>query len=224
MKRQRRHLKHLARAFAVRARDQRGMHIDKPVLLEELVERRRHHGSHAKRRLKGVCARTQVLNRAQVLQRVPLFLQRIVGRARALHHDLICADFKRLRRVRRHDQCAAHGDRAARGKPIAQISIVALKDDLNGCKACSVGELHKAKGLALAHGAYPAADLDEADIRLRRPLNMRQFERHKKLPLYVLNLGLGLRDSIPHFTAQRSPKCFIFPANRRRKTDQKRRF
>ncbi|MPM51187.1 hypothetical protein SDC9_97934 [bioreactor metagenome] len=159
------------------------MHIDKTVLLKKLVDRSRYHRAHAKRRLKGVCARAQVLNRAQVLQRVPLLLQRIVRRASALQDDFTCMNFKWLGCVRRHDQFAADRDCAARGKPVTQISVIALKDDLNGCKACSVGEFDKAGRLALAHGAYPAADFDRADKRFRRLLNLRQFERHKKIPL-----------------------------------------
>ena len=183
LERKRRDLKHLTRAFAVRARDQRCMHIDKPVLLEELVNRGCDHRTHAKRRLKGVRARTQMLNRAQVLQRVPLLLQRIVRGAGALEYDLVCVDFKRLRSIRRHDQLAGNRDGTARGKPVAQISIVALKNDLNGCKAGSIGEFDKAEGFSLASSAYPAAHFDCADIRLRRLLNLGQFERHKKLPL-----------------------------------------
>jgi len=148
------------------------MHIDKAILLKEFMDSRGNHGAHAKRRLKGVRARTQVLDGAQVFQRVPLLLQRVIRRAGALYHNFARANLKRLRCVGRKHQLTRNGNCAARGKSIAQISIVALKDDLNRGKACAVGQFYKAKGLALAHCTHPAADSDRADIGFRRFLNL----------------------------------------------------
>ena len=77
-----------------------------------------------------------------------------------------------MRRVRREHQLAGDGNCAARGEIIAQISVVALKDDLNGGKAGSIGQFDKAEGLSLAYRADPAADRNHADERLRRFLNL----------------------------------------------------
>jgi hypothetical protein len=172
VQRQGRYLKHLPRAFAVRARDQRCMDIDEPALLEELVNSRGNNRAYAERRLKGVRPRAEVLNGAQVFERMALFLQRIIAGASAFEHDFVCADFERLRRVRRNHELAFDRNCAAGGQPVAKISIVALEHDLDGRKAAPVGQFDKAEGLALAHGAHPAAYADLARVRFRRFLNL----------------------------------------------------
>ena len=69
-------LEHFARALAVAAGDDRRVHIDKAVFVEELVDRIGRRGTHAERRVEQIRSRTQVCNRAQVLDGVALFLQR----------------------------------------------------------------------------------------------------------------------------------------------------
>ncbi|MPM10171.1 hypothetical protein SDC9_56496 [bioreactor metagenome] len=172
VQRQGRYLEHLPRAFAVRTRDQRRVDVDEPALLEELVNSRGHNGAHAERRLKGVCPRAEMLNGAQVFERMALFLQRVIAGASAFEHDFVCVDFERLRRVRRNHELAFDRNCAAGRQPVAKISIVALEHDLDGRKAAPVGQFDKAEGFPLAHGAHPAAYADLARVRFRRFLNL----------------------------------------------------
>ena len=55
------------------------MHIDKAAIVEEAVDGLRRQGAHAEGALEEVGARPQMLDRAQVFQRVAFFLQRIVA-------------------------------------------------------------------------------------------------------------------------------------------------
>ena len=134
------------------------MHIDEAALLEELVDRGGNDGAHAERRLERVRARTQILDRAQILERMALFLERIVGRTGALHHNGFGADLEGLRRVGRQNELALDRDRTAGGQTIAKISIVALIYNLHRTEAGAVGKLDKAHGLAFARGAHPSRD------------------------------------------------------------------
>ena len=169
---QRGHLEHLARALAVGAGQQRRVHIHKAALLEELVDRRREHGADAERRLKHVRPGPEVLDRAQILERVALLLQRVVRRARPLDHDAVRMDFKRLRRIRRQAKLAADGNRAAGGQIPAEVSFIVGVDDLHRLEHRAVRQLDKAECLPLAHGAHPAAHLNHARILLGRLLQL----------------------------------------------------
>jgi len=111
-----------------------------------------------------------VLDGAQVLQRVALLLQRIVGRAIPLDLQLGRLELDRLLGVGRGDKRAAHDDGAAdverRGARIAGRGGVI--DDLEVADDRAVVELDERAGLDVPGGANPAAQLGLfADIVLR---------------------------------------------------------
>ena len=87
---------HLACALAVRARDDGRVDIDKATLLEELMHRLCRYAAHSEHCRKQVGAGTQVLNGAQKLHAVALFLQGVVGGGSAFNGDLGGLELKRL--------------------------------------------------------------------------------------------------------------------------------
>ena len=136
----RRDLEHLARAFAVRAREDRGVDVGEAVFVEELVQRERGLPAHAVRGQEGVGARTQVGHRAQVLGAHLLFLQRVFRAAGAEDLDGIGVDLKRLLGLRGQHQAAGDGEarvQAALGDFGIIFELVGLKHDLHGfCSSC----------------------------------------------------------------------------------------
>ena len=70
-----RDLEHFACALTVGAGDERRVDIDEAALLEELVNGIGSEAADAEHGLEGVRARAQVRHRAQIFQRVALFLQ-----------------------------------------------------------------------------------------------------------------------------------------------------
>ena len=158
---ERRDAEHLARALAVRARDDRGLHIDEAALLEERVHRLRRHAAHAERRAEEVRARTQMLDRAQKFHAVALFLQRIIRRGRALERDAVGLELERLLGVRREHELTVHDERRAdvlAGDLVVIVELAALEHDLQALEAAAVVELDKAEILHVADRARPAAD------------------------------------------------------------------
>ena len=158
---ERRDAEHLARALAVRARDDRGLHIDEAALLEERVHRLRRHAAHAERRAEEIRARTQMLDRAQEFHTVALFLQRIIRRGRALERDAVGLELERLLGVRREHELTVHDERRAdvlAGDVVVIVELAALEHDLQALEAAAVVELDKAEILHVADRARPAAD------------------------------------------------------------------
>ena len=158
---ERRDAEHLARALTVRARDDRGLDVDEAAVLEERVHRLRGHAADAERRAEEVRARTQMLDRAQELHAVALFLQRIVRCGRALDRDAVGLKLERLLCIRREHELAVHDERRAdvlAGDLVVIFELAALEHDLQALEAAAVVELDKAEILHVADRARPAAD------------------------------------------------------------------
>ena len=158
---ERRDAEHLARALAVGARDDRGLDVDKTAVLEERVHRLRGHAADAERRAEEVRARAQVLDRAQKLHAVALFLQRIVRCGRALDRHAVGLELERLLGVRCEHELAVHDERRAdvlAGDLVVIFELAALEHDLQALEAAAVVELDKAEILHVADRARPAAD------------------------------------------------------------------
>ena len=138
------------------------MDIDEAALLEELVNGIGSEAADAEHGLEGVRAWAQVRHRAQIFQRVALFLQGIVRRGSALDRDLLGLQLKGLAGVRRFDECAADDESSTDirlgngGKIIHRIMI----DDLQRLEERAVTQDDKAERLGRADGAHPAADRD----------------------------------------------------------------
>ena len=168
---QRGHAEHLARALAVAAGDQRGVHVQVAHVVEEAVDGLRCHRAHPERALEQVRAGTQVLNCAQVLQRVALLLQRIVRRALADDGHAVGLQLKGLLHVRREHQRARHLDGRTHADGTGRLGIVGqlglLQNDLKVAEVGAVVQLDEGEGLGLAHGAHPAVDLYLRNILLR---------------------------------------------------------
>ena len=152
---ERRDAEHLARALTVRARDDRGLDVDEAAVLEERVHRLRGHAADAERRAEEVRARTQMLDRAQELHAVALFLQRIVRRGHALDRDAVGLELKRLLGIRREHELAVHDERRAdvlAGDLVVIFELAALEHDLQALEAAAVVELDKARPAADGQG------------------------------------------------------------------------
>ena len=91
-----RNLEHLIGAFAVRAGDQRGVHVKISVALEVLVDRHCCNAADAEDRAEQVCSGTQVCNGAKELSGVALGLDGIVLRAIAKERNACCLQLKGL--------------------------------------------------------------------------------------------------------------------------------
>ena len=78
-----RHPEHLARPFAVAGGDEGGVDVDKPALLEEGVDGVGNRRTDPEDRLEGVGPGAEVGDAPQELQRMPFFLERVVGGHRA---------------------------------------------------------------------------------------------------------------------------------------------
>ena len=121
------------------------------------------HAAHPEGRREQIRAGPQVLDRAQILGGVALFLQRVVRRGRALHRDLGGLELKGLGRVGREHQLAA-GDKG-RAHVLADHLIVIGKalpgeHDLQALEGAAVVELQEAEILHIPDGAAPAAHGD----------------------------------------------------------------
>ena len=170
------HLEHLAPALAVGVGQDGGVDVDEAPILEELVDGRADHGPDPKDRLEGVGPGPQGLLGAEVLKGVPLLLHGVVRGALAQDGDLVRLHLEGLGRVGGHNELPVHGDGAACGQALPQVPPVVLEDHLDGFEAGAVVELDKAHGLALPHGADPAAHGDLAHVGLGRALYITEFQ------------------------------------------------
>ena len=89
------------------------MDIDEALLLEILMDRVGDQGADAEYGLEGISTGTKMGDRPQVLERVALFLQRVIRAGRAFHRNLRSLDFKRLLGLRRSHQGSFYKDRRA---------------------------------------------------------------------------------------------------------------
>ena len=160
---ERRHAEHLARALAVAGRDDGCAGVEEPAPLEEAVDGRRGFAAHAEHGAEQVCARAQVLLRAEELHRGALLLEGIVGRARALHADGLGRELEGLLGVGCELERAG-GDERGGDVLVGDFVIVgkglAVHDDLQVAEATAVVERDEAEVLHVADGAHPAGDGD----------------------------------------------------------------
>ncbi len=80
-------LEHRPGPFAIAGRDDRRVQVEKAVLLKKLVDRPAHAISHPGNRAESIGPRPQMGDRAQKLERMPFFLQRIAFRVGPAVHD-----------------------------------------------------------------------------------------------------------------------------------------
>ena len=165
------HAEHLARALAVAAGNQRGVHIEIALVVEEAMNGLRGGGAHAEGALEQVRPGAQVLNGAQVFQRVALLLQGIVHRAFADHGDGLGLQLEGLLHVGREHQRAGEFHGRAQSDLPGQLAIIGqlvrLQNHLKVPEIASVVQLDEGEGFGLAHRAHPAVDRDVGQVRRR---------------------------------------------------------
>ena len=115
---------HLARALGVAAGDQRGVHVQVALVVEEAVDGLGRHGAHPEGALEQVGPGPEVLDGAQVLQRVALLLERVVRWALAHHGDLLRLQLEGLLVLGGDDQRALGLDGRAGGDALDDVGIV----------------------------------------------------------------------------------------------------
>ena len=154
-------LEHLAGALAVRAGDDGGVHVHKAAALEKLMHGGGGNAAHAERRGEQIRARPEMLDRAQILDAVALFLQRVVRRGNALDRDGLRLELERLGSVRREDERALGNERRAdvlADDLVVIGDLLTLENDLHSLEGAAVVQLEKAEILHIADRARPAAD------------------------------------------------------------------
>ena len=97
---QRGDFKHFAGTLRIGRGDERRMHIDKSILLKELMDRIGNQRPDAEHGGKRIRARTQMRNGAQIFHGMPFFLQRVIRSRQPLNSDLPRLHFKRLPGIR----------------------------------------------------------------------------------------------------------------------------
>ena len=134
------------------------MGVNKAPLLKELMNGERRRAPHPENGVEGVGAGTQMLDGAEIFQRVALLLQRIIGRAGALQDQLGRLHLHRLLGVGRLGHHAPDNDGAAHvelgGGGIMLVRRVI--NDLQIADHRAVVQLHEGTGLHIAGGADPA--------------------------------------------------------------------
>ena len=158
-------LEHLAGTFRVTARDQRGMHIDKPAVLEEAVDRMRDKRTHTEHSAERVAAGTQMRDLTQELHAVVLVLQRIIRSRRCNDLDRLRLDLEGLRRVRCQDKITRDLKRCC-DRRLGDLLIVrerlCLQYDLDRFEEGPVVEFDKPELVVAAVVADPSLHADLA--------------------------------------------------------------
>ena len=169
---QRGYLEHFACAFAIAAGDQGRVHIQKALVMEETMDGLRGDGTHPKRALEQVCPGPQMLNGAQIFQRMTFFLQRIIRRAVAKDGHAVRLQFKGLLHAGGDNQGSGNFQGSAHVQRFHHIPVIMqlilLNNDLQVFETTAVVDLHERKGLAFPRRAYPAADRNVCHIALGR--------------------------------------------------------
>ena len=195
---QRRHLEHLACALAVRARDERRMHVHKAPLLEELVDGVGHDAAHAEDRLEGVGSRAQMRKGAQELHRVALGLNREIRGRRTLDRDFARLNFKRLFCLRRQYQCAGDDHRSAdvELRNFLEVRQLRAEDNLHLREIRAIGEIDEAEVFACTQVADPAADPNGLSVKAFAVFKQRtdgsQLFHHGQFPLSSIASGYSI--------------------------------
>ena len=168
------HLEHLARALAVRARDERRVHVHEARLLEEAVRRvgqrvaHAHHGAHHAR------ARPHVREAAQRLEVDLCGRDRVAAPIRGADDlDAAHGQLPPLPLLRRQLERAGHAHRRAvagalGGLPRGGVELVFLEDELEVGLARAVVDRHEAELLLRPTGRREEASRGMARERPRR--------------------------------------------------------
>ena len=162
------HLEHLPRALAVAGGDDGRVDVDEAPLLEKAVDGVGGHRAHPECGGKQVRAGAQVLDGAQILHTMALFLQGILGGRRPFHRDGGGLHLQGLLRLRREHHGAGDDEGGAHVLPgdlLIVIQRVGVHDDLEVFKAGAVVELNEAEGFHVPDGAGPAHDGDRLPIQ-----------------------------------------------------------
>ena len=163
------HLEHTARALAVAARDDGGMHIDKPAVVEKFMNGKRRFAADPEHRGKEIGAGAEMRNDAQKFHRVPLFLQGIIGRGFSLYVDFFRFDLVRLLIFRRGDHFSRHDERSAHVLPRDFVVVGKhgpFKHDLRVFEATAVVEFDKSERLGIADSSCPACHRHALPVKL----------------------------------------------------------
>ncbi len=155
---QRGDLEHLAGALGVAGRDHGRGQVEEAARLEVLVDGHEQRVAHPGHRAEGVGAQAQVGDGAQVLEAVPLLLQRVVRRGAAHQAERLGPQLHGLALARRGHQLARHRQARARGGLLGQPQrrLGRVQHHLQVGQARAVVELHEGHLLAVAPGAHPA--------------------------------------------------------------------
>ncbi|MPM27916.1 hypothetical protein SDC9_74432 [bioreactor metagenome] len=170
---------HLASAFTVAGGDNGGMHIDETLALEKLMDGIGRDAPHPEGGGKQIRPGPQVLNRAEELRAMALFLKGIIGGGGPLHLDLRGLQLQRLLGVGSQYHRAGDQQRRAhvlRYDPGVVHQIVRVQNYLQILEVGAVVQLHEAEVLHVPDGAGPAAHGDlPAGIDLAVGENCRDF-------------------------------------------------
>ena len=125
------------------------MHVDETTLLEEFVDRVRGKGADAEYGLEGVGAGAQMRDRAEVFQRVALFLERVIRTGRTFHRNAISLNFERLLGLGSGNERAFHDEGRAyiHMGDFSKIIHCVVIDNLHRCKESSIRNGQKAESL-----------------------------------------------------------------------------
>ena len=135
------------------------MHIDEPSLLEELVDRVSREGADPKYGLEGVGPGPQMGDSPQVLETVPLLLQRVVRRGSALHLHGHSLDLKGLLRLGRGHKRTFHDDGSSHVQfgDLREVLHAVMVHHLQRLKEGSVVHHDEPECLGVADAAHPAS-------------------------------------------------------------------
>ena len=164
----RRHAEHLARALTVGAGDDRGVDVYEAAALEEFMDGLRRNAPDAEGCGEEVGSGAQMLDRAQELNAVALFLEGVVGGRCALDGYRIRLQLKGLLCFRSQHKRTINYQRRTDILLCDLIVIIeraSLKHDLQRLEAAAVIKLDESKVFQVADGSDPAADSDLLPIK-----------------------------------------------------------
>ena len=154
-----RNTKHLARAFTVASCYKWCVHINKSLLLEELMNRIRCQRTHTEYSLKCIRSRTQMRNRSQILKRMTFLLQRIIRSRRSLDLHFIRLNLKRLFCLRSSDKRSFHNNRSSdvQFRNFRKVLHLIMIYNLKRLKIRTVIYYNETKCLWISETANPAS-------------------------------------------------------------------
>ena len=158
------HAEHLTGTLAVGGGQQRGVSVDKAVLLEELVDGIGCHAAHTECGVEGVGAGAQGGHGAQILHAHLLFLQGVlVGGAVTQDLHAVGVQLKGLLGLRGEHQLALDAQAAVQTGVddfVVVGQLAGFQHDLQGLEAAAVRQGDEADVLGVADVLGPAADGD----------------------------------------------------------------